>query len=513
GIALLNGDPAQFEQAWSAWRAPGTGGGTVVGSDDDLGGPLEENGTYLFAVQAMDRCGGVTDEFSGEVNARQFDVHTILPSLTVFEPLLGACTFWGIGGRPPAVPIAPRATYRFEWRAGQTYPWFDPIEYRCGWDLQNLDDPSEWDCPFNPWAVWTWPRTVLSGVHVFYVEARDDAGSITQARIELETIPFPMDRDLLWIDDWTLGAPTPDMMLPGEEQHDEFWIGMCSLASGFDPARDVLEADALYPGQPVPIAALAHYRNVIWTYGQYDDAAWRSTVRFTPPDQVGSPALFRPNALRLFFAAGGSALTSGRSDRNGSALAATFPEPPLMPVDVVREISPGDDEAGLRSMPYEEYHVTVIDKVAADFRTDMPGGVFRSLDRDAMRRAELVGISNDLPATLELRSEITAPGMYWDPRERGFWFVEVYDPAYWMQYRGLLSHECFRPIYLMRARSTLSPLDRQAVAIWTRTPFCGQDPGNPSDFLWGAHFGFPLWYIEPEQSEAIVRFIFELWEI
>jgi len=506
GIAMLNDDPDQFEQAWTDWEPWDPAGGSVIVGEDER---LEDHAVYLFAVQAMDGCGRVIEDFSADINARQFIVHTVYPVLTVAEPLLGGYTFYGTNQHPPAVQVPPRATYRFEWSAEQTYPWFGPIEYRFGWDLQDLGTPGDWYYDWNPSAVWFGPRTFYSGVHVFYVEARDEAGSITRARIEIEVIPFPMDRPVLWIDDWLLPEqPDPYRIYPTEEQHDTFWTGLCSLVSGFDSQRDVLEA-ALQNYLPIQLSALSRYRSVIWTYGCVY-TSWQPTIRFVPETCLGCPWP-RTNSLRLYYAAGGSALTCGYGSRD-AGLAATFEESPLFPADVVRDISPYKEDGGLFTMAHDDYYVTVIDKVIGEFRTGMPEGIYRSLDRDAMRRADLAGFSYYLPPTLDLRDEITQPGMFWYPPDRGFHFVEVYDPSYWMDYRMLESHPCFEPIYLMRARSTLSPLDHAAVAIWTLDGECEDSwlyPYRPRS----AHFGLPLWYIEPEQSEAIVRYLFEGWGV
>lgn len=508
GIELLNEDPARFEESWTEWERWLSPGGSFLAGEEER---LRDDSYYLFAVQTMDGCGRVTETFSGDRNARWFRVRTICPQLTVTQSLLGGYVFYGTLMRPPAAQVPPGVPYGFRWSAEPTYSWFGPSEYRWGWDVQNLEDPDEWACDWRTWATGSWPKTFVSGVHVFYVEARDEAGTVTRARVEIEVIPFPMDRPLLWIDDWQLGEqPDPLGIYPTETQHDEFWTGLCSLVPGFDPQGDVLEA-ALQYNFPIPLSALSRYRNVIWTYSNTHYNSWEPTIRFIPETCFGCPWP-RQNSLRLFLAAGGNALTCG-AGMNGTGLAATFEELPLFPVDVVREIAPYREDGGLWTMAHDDYYVTVIDQVVAPFRTDLPAGVVRAIERDGMRYAqEATGIGGDLPPLLELRDEVTAPGMWWDPAERGFNLVEAYDPAYYMEWKTLSSHRCFTPMYLMRTRSTLSPLDYAPVAIWTLDQEC-ENPRFGPYRPHSAHFGLPLWYIKPEQSGAIVRHLFERWGI
>jgi hypothetical protein len=251
GTDLLNEHPEQFDDLWTEWDLwDPAGKSAVVGGESPL-----ENGTYFFAVQAIDSCGQTTDSFTVH-NTRQFTVNKIYPVMTLKEPALGVGIFEGTEQQPPAALILPRVTLNFRWSAAPTYPWFGPIEYRYGWDIQNLDDDGEWVLDWNPGATTEfrpWSLIFNAGVHVFHVEARDEAGTITRARIEIEVIEFTRERNLLWVDDMLLGDTyLPLRQLPTETEHDEFWTGICSLAPGFDPARDIYEADIGDRRQPVP---------------------------------------------------------------------------------------------------------------------------------------------------------------------------------------------------------------------------------------------------------------------
>jgi hypothetical protein len=171
------------------------------------------------------------------------------------------------------------------------------------------------------------------------------------------------------------------------------------------------------------------------------------------------------------------------------------------------------NDQGRYSMAWNDYYVTVVDKVIGQFKTgeDYPDGSVRRLSADAMRSAyRHSGVPGDLPETLDLWEEVTRPGMFFDIMVRGFYYVEAYDPEYYMNFRGLSSHDCFSPLYRMRARSTRSPLDHAAVALKVMRPECE----NIDDVIYDSyHFGIPLWFFDHEQVEQITDYIFEQWDI
>jgi hypothetical protein len=215
----------------------------------------------------------------------------------------------------------------------------------------------------------------------------------------------------------------------------------------------------------------------------------------------------------MFLAVGGKTLTCGMGDMSGSAMSATFKYDPLFPALLLDDMEDfwTDLTFAENSMAYADYSISVIDKVCAQFKTawDMPT---RDISRDAMRMAVL---TNDyfsfLPDTLHLWDEITKPGMFFDPTVNGFSYVEVYDPEYYMDYKGMRSQSCFSPFYLMRTRSTLSVLDYSAVALRTTLYGCedSEDPLPAESF----HFGLPLWFMDHGQVEQIADYIFREWGI
>ena len=143
------------------------------------------------------------------------------------------------------------------------------------------------------------------------------------------------------------------------------------------------------------------------------------------------------------------------------------------------------------------------------------------LDRDALRFIFMDSeeaadpASAGLPRTIELSEQVTQPGMFFDPMIRGFFYVEVYDPEYWLEAKFTSSQTCFHPIYRMRSRSTISALDNTVVAIWidkyrdisTEVLPDGVIPAR------SIHFGLPLWFFDHAAVDSIVDVVFQEWGI
>jgi hypothetical protein len=168
-------------------------------------------------------------------------------------------------------------------------------------------------------------------------------------------------------------------------------------------------------------------------------------------------------------------------------------------------------------MNYRDYCVTVLDKVLGIFRPDVQS--MRDLDKDALASAyrdvldPITASHPELPAQLHLWEEVTKPGRYFDPRVRGFYYVEIYNPMYWMQPQKIRSRICFHPLYRMRTRNTRSPVNDTVIAFWTsaHAEVVAEAPGAvaaPS-----VHFGFPLWQFDHDEVQKIAEAVFREWKV
>ena len=528
-IDNLNENPQDYEELWSDWiwyRAPGDSGKTTKIGDNE---PLEINKQHIFAVQAKDEAGAVTAIFRRNTNVKQFGVSWNQgPLLRVSEPFLGGFQFIGILMNPIQKRLPPGVPLNFCWEASAANYGGEIVGYRYGWDIQDLEDPNQWEGggSFNPYLRCAKERTLFAGIHMFTLQVKDDGNRITMANIEIEIIQFSMERELLWVDDVPLtDLPNSLRTMPTETEHDEFWLDICGRVEGFLPDRDVYDVKR-YSNVIPPIETIGRYANIIWIFSNSTDGAWKQILIFTPESMIGPSSSLALNYLSLFLAKGGHLLTAGVVDRGGGGLTAAFPTNPLLPASFKADMSTDpEDTSGTNSMPYKDLCVTVVDKVSANFRTDdeMPPDVFRTVDRDAMRYgvkkvddpvvAEHLG---GFPEQMRLWSGITCTSCFFNPLVRGFTYVEVYDPKYYMDFKLIpFSQGCFHPTYTMKARSVLSPLDNQAIAIVVtkyRDKFYGREDIT---FIpaYSFHFGFPLWFFNRDDVNQAIDVIFNEWQL
>ncbi len=530
----LNLHPARYEDRWTKWipyKNP-HGRTTTIGGDE----PLALRRSHIFAVQAQDRSGTVTTIFQRGMNIRQFIVSsTVAPLLKTWEPFIGGRVFIGANLRPEAVYFPAGLEMNFSWRADASSYGGTIAGYRYGWDVSDVDDKHDWETKrFSPENTSAPPISFQSGVHTLYVQALDNSGAITLGRIEVTIVPFTMERNLLWVDDFPSNNSFPqvDYYFPREDEHDAFWLGHCAKATGFDASRDVYDAYYSYNGKPPALSLITQYKNIIWTFSQdAEHGAWDDVIRFTPESMISTGGTPYYNYLALFLAKGGHLLTEGMSDRmNG--LAAIFPPAPAsrgFPLNIKCEFLGNSDDcdgdtSSVDSYAYRDYCVTMLDKIVGVFRTDsdMPMRRVRNYDcmypgaikSDDMWHSRIPG----MPDNLDLWSEVIKAGRFYapnepNPRPGGFTPVEVYDPAYWMNHTGVTSRGCFHPMYRMKSKSSLSPLNDQAAALWVTKyadvvpPVAGGVPA-PS-----AHFGFELWFFDRTQGNQIIYVIFSEWGI
>ncbi len=516
----LNRDPGRFESWWSPWisrHAPDDSGSTTVMGDDEI---LQIGRDYIFAVQGMDEAGAVTSVFSKYNNVRHFFVlEPSGPLLTVKEPILGHVSFIGTDYDAAVYYVPTGFPLNFSWSGDASKYGGIVSTYRYGWDVGDLNDPTEWDCSPNPLIMAAPTKKFYSGVHTLYVESVDDFGAVTLAKIEISVVSATMERNLLWVDDfYSTDFPQILYAIPTESSHDQFWYEVCSRADGFDPDLDVFDTTEKSYIPFVPeVQKIMKYKNIIWTYTSDDYVcAWGGLVEFVPESATQA----NPNLLLFYLTAGGHLWTNGKSDRNGG-LAAVLPARRAFPINLRCEIwgttTGCADTSGVTSFAYRDYCVNVLDKAFASFRNDVD--IIRDIDYDAMQYAykdenNAITLSHpELPDVIELWEEVTKEGRFFDPQVRGFFYLEVYNPGYWMSYTVSKTQSCFHPMYRMVARNSRSPIDDQVIAFWTTKHAHINPEVEGAIAAPSVHFGIPLWFFNREQVFAIADAIFREWQI
>jgi hypothetical protein len=523
----LNNNPWRYEDRWSGWtpfEAPdGSGRMAVIGDDEEV-----TLGRYhIFAVQAMDDMEQVTTVFSTQINARKFGVtNPIGPTLKLYEPILRGDKFIGISLFPMKRELPPGVPLTFKWIADASSYGGEIAGYRYGWDILNFE---AWDAPYLHHCTSSIETTFHAGVHTLYIEAIDQAGKVTLGGVEITITPWPMERNLLWVDDFPSANFTQIIWAtPTETQHDAFWINICSSAEGFDPLLDVYDTQK-HGLRPPSIDQIGNYKNIIWTYN-ISDCAWPALIYFTPESNIGQDSRLAVNYLPIFLMKGGHLWTLGRSDLGGGLSAMLAPQARVFPMSIECELTGNSDRcdgdpSGILSFPYNDYCVTMLDKVQGSLRNDDDMPYRYPYHFDVMTHAyrdetdRYTTSHPGLPPRLDLWEEIIQPGRYFDPDSTGivggFTYVEVYDPEYWMRRKGEISRSCFHPIYRMKAKSEYSVLNDCTIALWV-TRHEDVVPQAASGLAIAApslHFGFPLWFFERTAVDSIVRVVFEEWGI
>ena len=526
-IKDLIANPRRYESAWSRWtpfNAPGDSGRTTILGDDEA---LTSAKVYVFAVQARDAAGRITDNFSTRTNARRFKVRaSTVPLLILYDEYLVGFRFLGTNFSSERRDLPPGVPLRFTWRADVSEYGGTIAGYRYAWDVS---DARAWDAPFEPGLTGASEVAFYAGVHTLFVETIDIAGNRTLARVTVNVVPFPMDRALLFVDDYYAGSMQPgDYSNPSEPSHDQFWLRICSRAAGFDPARDVYDAVQYQLALPA-LDLIGRYRNVIWTYSS-ENNVWSKMIPFTPESQVGKAGRHPVNHLSMFLLKGGHLWSLGQGQRSAGLAAALPLAARSFPMNLACEIAGnrndcGGDRSGVRSMPYRDYCVTMLDKIDGVFRAGggMPDRIVSHFDcMSYILRDDtdpLTAAHPGLPPRIDLWTEVTKPGRYFNPEDSlgpgGLTYAEVYDPAYWMDRTGARSQPCFHPIYSMKAKSEYSALNDCAVALWVTkyehvVPEVSTGTGIAAASF---HFGFPLWFFRRSAVDSVVTVVFDEWGI
>ena len=530
----MNANPERYENRWQPWifyRAEEDSGKSTIIGDDEV---LETNRSHAFAVQAKDEAGAVTSIFTRGVNFRQFIVSaTKAPSLTIFEPFLGVVRFVGTNLTAEKRDLPPGIPLNFRWWADASTYGGQIVGYRYGWDVADINNPSDWAVSFSPFNLIAPERILYSGTHTFFVEAIDNAGMTVLGQIEVNIIPFSMERNLLWVDDfYSIDFTQNVYLMPTETEHDLYWLDVCSRAEGFDPDVDVYDA-AERNFRVAEIDMVGRYKNIIWTYSSdLETNTWSDIVYFMPETQVSSGTELTVNYISIFLAKGGHLLTLGRSDRAGGLAGILSPLYMSFPMSFKCEITGNQtgcdgDTSGVNCLGYKDYCVSMLDKIDGVIRQDddMPSRQVQNFDAMAYAYRDdsdpVTAAYPELPEELRLWDVVTAPGTFWNPLypggPGGFTYIEIYDPEYWMNAKFMSSQNCFHPIFRMRTASSISALDHTTIGIWV-TKYQDILPDIPPESgvavaASSFHLGFPLWFFDRTQGDQFMDVVFNEWGI
>ncbi len=517
----LNKNPENFETRWSPWiwyHEPGDSGKQTIIGDDEI---LPFGIKHVFVVQAMDEAGAVSSIFDALTNARVFTpIKNPGPKLEVRAPYIGSFIFLGQINPYAQVDIISGFPLIFYWEGDASHYGGTISSYRYGWDIEELDDPLEWDVFPSPSHKSTGEKIFQFGTHTLYIEATDNFGVTTLAQIEINVLQMAMNRNLLWIDDFPSSDFHPQIYaMPQESEHDQFWINICDRAQGFDSDCDVYDVQD-HHFIPPSIELIFKYKNIIWTYSSTPRMCeWYNVIKFSSEEIVGGmPTTL--NYILLFLQAGGHIWSLGKSDRAGG-LAGVL-QTKMFPLNLKCEIfglSKGcSDTTGVLSVAYRDYCVSVLDKVLGNFRPD-PMMPQRSTEKDALSSCysdlyDPLTLENpELPDSLKLWDMVTQPGMFFDPMIQGFTYVEAYNPEYWMTRNLISTQSCFHPMYRMKARYSRTALDNAVIAFWTTKYANVTAKSAGSVAAPSVHFGIPLWFFNREHVDAIADVIFDVWQI
>ncbi len=520
-IDALNKYPGNFEDMWSDWiwyHAEGDSGKQTTLGDDEF---LVTNTSYILAVQAKDEAGAVSSIFNKRTNVRHFmAMQPTGPVLRINEPFLGTFAFLGVNFRPEQVDVPPGFEMNWTW-TGDASSYGGVVQsFKYGWDIADLNEPTEWNVFPSPYVTSAGPKTFYSGVHTLYVESADNLGTKTLGTIEVTVIPIVMARDLLWVDDFpSLDFAQQIYAFPTESEHDEFWKDICMKVRGFDPAGDIYDVEDNDYYVP-PMDLIFKYKNIIWSFSTAIDplagSVWNRVVYYTPP---GSAGMLNLNFLTYYLAFGGHLWTVGEGQRSGGLAACLYSN--LFPLYIRCEFwgsSPNcNSTTGENTMAYRDFCASALDKAEGLFPKTYLGA--RKLDYDAMRHAWLddsdpviAGIEG-LPHRLELWERVTRPGMFFDPWVRGFHYVEYYDPEYYMHYLGKVSQSCFHPMYRATTMNSYSVVYNSTVAFWY-TKYAEVQASQPGCIAApSVHLGFPLWFFDRAQADSLATAVFNVWQL
>jgi hypothetical protein len=560
-------DPVASKDDWYPWawyRAPQDSGKSWTT-------PPLNFGDYVFAIRAKDEAGAVTPDLTDPVNIRRMKVQQRLsgPTFIITSELVGSIIAATCDYPLTIVDVPSSVDISFLLSACADHYGGTVVGYRYGWDILDLDDPTQWEIDYTPFigsTASTPPRAFNFGTHTFTAEVSDNSGFCSRIEVKINIIRFTGDRNLLIVDDYKPdersgqnGWATTNGGVPSDAEHDGFWADMVSDLDGFDRARDMI---ATTVERDIPLVTMAGYKNIIWSvYGDIDARfadqlpLLYSYIRYRskrpPPDTGGacSPTggvaqgKVIPNVIGLAMQAGVHVLIAGQHPvQNVRPRAGQFTvRYPMIPVLELEaeglQFLPNPDSEDLANPPGDQgfaFRHLCLDVLDFGFLTPQrarqlgpsnnrrycpvtPG--LRTPDSfsrrdDTMRNG--IPIDPNFPP-IALRFECAAAGRYFAPTAQGI-DAEVYNPAYFRQPNCQYvepPRPCFEPIWGLACLDQSEATYGQPVAFWTST-----FAHVVAEDIVGAVaarsvvFGFPPVYFTPAQVKPAIEYIiFDEWQL
>jgi hypothetical protein len=503
-------------------------------------------GPYIFAVRAKDDAGAVTPVLDQVENVRLVDVASRSngPVFEVSNEFMGLVRTSSCVTPVTVIDLPASVEIVFRWRADASSYGGTVAGYRYGWDIDDLNDPTQWETDLTPFtsAVASAPsRHFYYGTHTFSVEVVDDSGQCARAEIKINIVEFPMERSLLIVDDFPADEdprqagwdnPIGGGTLPTDAEHREFWAGMANNVTGFSAAGDIMRVSGDHPFQ---LAQVGNYKSIIWS-------AFSDAGTLNPPTLIYQYIQYRrkstgltgkrePNVIALFMAAGGHVLITGRQPVSNMisreyAHGSRFPF--LTRYDQEGQTSPSKFEGtltavGEKSFGYLDLCLESLDYAILDALRRRDESLICSVQLDrplSIQRVIEDGMRAGIPLQpgferIELRREATSSGRAYAPDKRSY-EAEVYNPQYFSDICIFApqSRDCFEPIYGLDCPNTSSPCYGQPVAFWTSTYADRLAEVTGAVRARSAVFGFPPVYFTPDQVKpGIEHILFCEWQL
>lgn len=301
---------------WVAWRAYAPLEADRVAKFD-----RQPNGQYfLFALQVRDTAGAVSVGRGYQVEVANFRITEggFAPDVTISEPFLGSPLASEFSAQ-----IAGGQPLNISWTATAESYNGEIASYRHGWDLVDVNDPSDpgWAVPpgLSPQNLFAAERSFQDGLHTFTLLVTDDSGQVAKKTWTLTVIPFisrANQLELLLIDQiFDQASLTRNWLDQGrnprnsEVYRNAYWRFLAAGSGGVSGMN--WERDFKDHTNSVSYSDVVRYKTVL-CFAQYNDANQLMFAQFRPRAGVDQFVWLSPYQERggNLFLVGGTSMES-----------------------------------------------------------------------------------------------------------------------------------------------------------------------------------------------------------